>query len=84
MYLVTVVQPVQLTWSTLVLHLGLGPAGGRRYFTSSCTLSAVSRVWGGGDWTLEMLEETDAGDQKMVGKCERQKDCEIVGDRRRS
>ena len=27
---------------------------------------------------LEMVEETDVGEQEMVEKCERQKDCEIL------
>ena len=36
---------VMTTWMTFVLALGLGPTGGRRYFTSSCTLSVVSSFW---------------------------------------
>ena len=36
---------VMTTWITFVRALGLGPVGGRRYFTSSCTLSVVSSFW---------------------------------------
>ena len=36
---------VMATWITFVRALGLGPVGGRRYFTSSCTLSVVSSFW---------------------------------------
>ena len=36
---------VMTTWITFVWALGLGPVGGRRYFTSSCTLSVVSSFW---------------------------------------